>query len=318
MGDIFGLVIVRPFGLIVMAIYNAVNSFGLAIILFALLIKLVLVPLAIKSKRSMMAMSAMNAEMQEVQKKYANNRVKMNEEMQKLYEKHGVNPMSGCLPQFIQLPIMMGLFYVVQQPIKFMMGFGDEAIAALASKVGVDMATAGYYGQIALAEKLNQFVDAAGNFTQEILQVAGNGGTLVPLDFNFFGLNMAQTPSIKQISIIWLIPILSGATAYLSSFVMQKMQGTSNTAQGSMKTMLLIMPLMSVYFGFILPGAVGLYWIFNNIIMMVQEILLSKYFNAKKKKEDELSLAEHEREKELKKQRQREINAENNTKKKGD
>ena len=148
MGDIFGIAIVRPLGLILLGIFKLIGNYGLAVILFALLVKLLCMPLTIKSKKSMLKMSAMNAELQQLQKRYANNRVKLNEEMTKLYEKHGVSPTSGCLPQLIPLFIMMGLYYAVQQPLKFMMGFGDEVISQLANLVGVDMATAGYYGQI--------------------------------------------------------------------------------------------------------------------------------------------------------------------------
>ena len=135
MGEIFGLVIVRPLGLILLAIFNFVGNYGIAVILFALLVKLCCMPLTIKSKKSMLKMTAMNAELQQLQKKYANNRVKLNEEMQKLYDKHGVNPTSGCLPQFIPLIIMMGLYYAVQQPLKFMMGFADDIINQLATLV---------------------------------------------------------------------------------------------------------------------------------------------------------------------------------------
>ena len=143
MGEIFGLAIVRPLGLILLGIFKIVGNYGLAVILFALLVKLVVIPLTIKSKKSMLAMSAMNAELQQLQKKYANNRVKLNEEMQKLYDRHGVNPMSGCLPQFIPLIIMMGLYYAVQQPLKFMMGFGDEVISQLANLVGASTCCVG-------------------------------------------------------------------------------------------------------------------------------------------------------------------------------
>ena len=93
MGEIFGIVIVRPLGLILLAIYKLVGSYGLAVILFALAVKLIILPLTIKSKKSMLKMSALNAELQQLQKRYANNRMKLNEEMQKLYERHGVSPM---------------------------------------------------------------------------------------------------------------------------------------------------------------------------------------------------------------------------------
>ncbi|MDO4271028.1 MAG: YidC/Oxa1 family membrane protein insertase [Eubacteriales bacterium] len=283
MGEAFGLIIVRPLGLILLAIFKTVHSYGLAVILFALLVKLICIPLAIKGKKSMLAMTAMNAELQSLQKKYANNRVKLNDEMQKLYDKHGVNPMSGCLPQFIPLPIMMGLYYAVQQPLKFMMGFADDKIAALAKLVGVDIATAGYYGQITIAEKLGQMTDAAGNFPAAVTSITNGAGELLNIDFSFLGLNLAQTPSISHPGIIWIIPILSGATAFLSSFVMQKMQGTQNSpAAGQMKALTYMMPLMSVYFGFILPGAIGIYWIFNNVFTCLQEVVLTKWLRGKR------------------------------------
>lgn len=300
MGEIFGLAIVRPLGLILLGIFKIVGNYGLAVILFALLVKLVVIPLTIKSKKSMLAMSAMNAELQQLQKKYANNRVKLNEEMQKLYDRHGVNPMSGCLPQFIPLIIMMGLYYAVQQPLKFMMGFGDEVIGQLANLVGVDMATAGYYGQITIAEKLGQIYQEAGGVWPDTVTAIMNGsGELLNINFSFLGLNLAQTPSISDPSIIWIIPILSGVTAYLSSYIMQKMQGTQNSAAaGQMKVLNILMPLMSLYFGFILPGAIGIYWIFNNVFSCVQEIVLTRILRGKqeKKQAEETARIEAERE----------------------
>ncbi len=286
MGELFGIAIVRPFGLILMAIFKAVHSYGLAVILFALAVKLVCIPLAIKGKKSMLAMTALNNELQQLQKKYANNRVKLNEEMQKLYEKHGVSPMSGCLPQFIPFPIMMGLYYAVQQPMKFMMGFTDDVIAQLATAVGMDPATMGFYGQISLAEKLGQLADANGNFPENVMKIAEGAGELVKINFNFLGLDLSQIPSIKNPSILWLIPILSGVTAYLSSFIMRKMQGVQT--QNSMNAMFIMMPLMSVYFGFILPGSIGIYWIFNNVFSCVQEVILTKILRSKREGEQRL------------------------------
>lgn len=323
MGEIFGLVIVRPLGLILLAIFKTVGSYGLAVILFALLVKLICIPLAIKGKKSMLAMTALNAEMQQLQKKYANNRVKLNEETQKLYDKHGVNPMTGCLPQFIPLPIMMGLYYAVQQPLKFMMGFSDDVINQLATLVGVNMETAGYYGQITIAEKLGQlFTDNGSVWPDSVTAITNGAGELLNIDFHFLGLNLAQTPSISHPSIIWIIPILSGVTAFLSSYVMQKMQGTQNSAAaGQMKMMNVIMPLMSLYFAFILPGAIGIYWIFNNLFACVQELTLTRYLRGKQEKKDAEHAAQVEAEKEAKRAAHRAAQQEqsqNAKKKKGD
>lgn len=323
MGEIFGLVIVRPLGLILLAIFKTVGSYGLAVILFALLVKLICIPLAIKGKKSMLAMTALNAEMQQLQKKYANNRVKLNEETQKLYDKHGINPMTGCLPQFIPLPIMMGLYYAVQQPLKFMMGFSDDVINQLGTLVDVNMESAGYYGQITIAEKLGQlFTDNGGVWPDSVTAITNNAGELLNIDFHFLGLNLAQTPSITHPSIIWIIPILSGVTAFLSSYVMQKMQGTQNSAAaGQMKMMNVIMPLMSLYFAFILPGAIGIYWIFNNLFACVQELTLTRYLRGKKEKKDAEESARIEAEKEAKRAAHKAAQQEqsqNAKKKKGD
>ena len=208
--------------------------------------------------------------------------------------------MSGCLPQFIPLIIMMGLYYAVQQPLKFMMGFGDEVISQLANLVGVDMATAGYYGQITIAEKLGQIYQEAGGVWPDTVTAITNGsGELLNIDFSFLGLNLAQTPSISDPSIIWIIPILSGVTAYLSSYIMQKMQGTQNSAAaGQMKVLNILMPLMSLYFGFILPGAIGIYWISNNVFSCVQENVRTRILRGKqeKKQAEETARIETERE----------------------
>ena len=207
---LFGILIVRPFGLLLQWLYSIVQNYGIAVILFALLVKLVCIPLTIKSKKSMLAMSAMNAELQQLQKKYANNRVKLNEEMQKLYEKHGVSPMSGCLPNLIPLPIMMGLYYAVQQPLQYIVGLSRETVIALAQMIGLDQfAGANYTVQIKIAEKLNAFVDGSGHFSDAVTNCLQSGETIFPLDFHFFGLNLADTPSISHPSIIWIIPIQS-------------------------------------------------------------------------------------------------------------
>ncbi len=276
---IFDTLIVRPFGLLLMWIYNMVNNYGAAIIIFATIAKLILLPFSYKSKKSMAKMSTLQEKLNKLQKQYANNRVKLNEEMTKLYEREGVSPMSGCLPSFLPLPIMFGLYYAVQKPLTYMMGFLENGpdIPLLAQAVGVDIAAENAYTvQIIIAERLGEFFDAAGNLMPSIAELSSNiANYLVYIDFNFFGLNLAQQPSFSNPSVLWVIPVLSGLTAFLSSFLTQKMQGMQ--VQGSMKTMLYLMPLMSVYFGFILPASVGIYWITNNVLMVVQEFCLSKF-----------------------------------------
>ena len=285
---IFDTLIVRPFGLLLMWIYSIVNTYGLAIIIFATIAKLILLPFSYKSKKSMAQMSRVQEKVNKLQKQYANNRVKLNEEITKLYEREGISPMSGCLPSFLPLPIMFGLYYAVQKPLTYMMGFLEKPgtdIALLANAVGItDLASQNAYTvQITIAERLGEFFDASGKLMPEIANLSSNiANYLVYIDFDFFGLNLAQQPSFTNPSVLWVIPILSGLTAFLSSFLTQKMQGSQ--LQGSMKIMLYVMPLMSVYFGFILPASVGIYWITNNVLMVVQEFCLGKFIKYREKK----------------------------------
>ncbi len=285
---IFDTLIVRPFGLLLMWIYSIVNNYGLAIIIFATIAKLILLPFSYKSKKSMAQMSRVQEKVNKLQKQYANNRVKLNEEITKLYEREGISPMSGCLPSFLPLPIMFGLYYAVQKPLTYMMGFLEKPgtdIALLANAVGItDLASQNAYTvQITIAERLGEFFDASGKLMPEIANLSSHPADFPSsIDFPSFGLNLAQQPSFTNPSVLWVIPILSGLTAFLSSFLTQKMQGSQ--LQGSMKIMLYVMPLMSVYFGFILPASVGIYWITNNVLMVVQEFCLGKFIKYREKK----------------------------------
>lgn len=281
MGDIFGIIIVRPLGMLLNLIYSGVQSYGLAIILFALLVKLVILPVSYHGKKNMMRMSSLQGKMQQIQKKYANNKMKMNEEISKLYEKEGVSPMSGCLPTFIPLIVMMGLYYAVVKPMNFMMGLSGglpadvgEDINLLADKVGIEITSQNAYTiQTQIAQACNQFFHG-GKLDPEIAGLSDGIATLLqPMNFNFFGLDLSVKPTLS-LSILVLIPLLSGLSAFLSSWLIQKMQ--KNQVQGSMKMMIYLMPLMSVYFAFQFPAAIGVYWIFNNIFTCIQEIVMTK------------------------------------------
>lgn len=298
MGDLFGIVIVRPFGIALMYIYQLVQSYGLAVILFAVMTTLLLLPLGYHSKKGMRKMTAVQGKMQELQKKYANNKAKLNEEVMKLYEKENISPMGGCLPTFIQLPIMMGLYYAVQKPLTFMMGISDESIAKLGELVGInvaEVAASSVTYQLDIAQALNQFLDSTGQFTQQITSISSDiAQYLIPVNFNFLGLDLSMKPEFTNPSILWIIPILSGLTAFLSSWISQKMQGT--TVQGTMKTMLYTMPLMSVYFGFIFPASIGIYWVARNVLMILQEFTLTKVLNWRHPIESDIQKAEREKE----------------------
>lgn len=272
MRSIFNIISI-PFGYVMAFIFGLVGNYGLSIILFTLLAKLVTLPLSIKTKRSMMDMQRVQPKLQALQKKYANDKPKLNEEMQKLYEAEGVSPMAGCGSSLLALPVMLGLYYVISQPLSYVMHLTTDEIASVAQKLGVTMSNA-YTGQIGLVQTIFERWDIASALNSK----------LIPMNYNFMGLNLAATPSFSHPSWLWLIPILSGLTAYLLTWVQKKLTPNAMGAQagaGSNLMLGVMMPLMSLYFGFILPAGLVIYWVANNVFTAAQEYLLTKYFQQK-------------------------------------
>lgn len=310
MGNIFGIIIVRPLGLILMALYSFIQNYGWSVIAFTILIKLILLPFMYHQKKNMRMMSKVQAEAQIIQQRYAKNREKAQEEVAKLYERENVNPMSGCLLSFITLPIMMALYYAVREPMTYMMGLGDETIAKVASALGTTFDPKAVNGQIELAKMVHENWDKVASFESQ---------GLVNIDFNFFGIDLSAVPQWNVLNLLWLIPVLSGVTALLSSLVMQKMQkkqnpnsnnGMSDQMQTQMNTMMLLMPLMSIWIAFSLPASMGLYWIVNNIFTLLQEFLLTgivikAYAKEEAKADIEREKIEQKRQKEIDERRER-------------
>ena len=299
-----GYIICIPFAWLVRLLYSLTGSYGMAIILFTVVLKLILLPFQLKSKKSMMRMNRMNGKIQEIQKKYANNQVKMQEEMQKLYQEEGVSPMSGCLWSFLPLPILLALYSIMRQPITHLMMLSNDVVQELVAKItamGVDMSGIVMmkngaavvkdgvtqlqpYGQINLVKAVTEHYPEA---------AAGIDGW-IDLDFNFIGLDLAATPSsvLKTVSFQWaiigliLIPILAGLFQLLMSIYTMKSQSQDGAAAGSMKGMMYMMPLMSVYIGFIMPAALGIYWIAQSVFSLIQEVIMTKFFNKKLEEEE--------------------------------
>lgn len=293
MGDFFGIIIVRPLGLILMAIFSLVQNYGIALILFTLLVKLILLPFMYKQKKGMKKMSMVQAESAVIQKRYANNKEKANEEISKLYEREGVNPTGSCLISFITLPVMMALYYAVRKPMTYMMGLSTDTITQVAEKLGETYDSSSISQQIQLAKTVNDNWDKVSSFVSD---------GLVRIDFNFFGIDLSAIPKFTELNVLWLIPILSGLTALLSSVVMQKMQkkqnpnAQTNTQMNStMNTMLYIMPLFSVWIAFTLPASMGLYWTVNNIFTLAQELVLTWYIVTFDKADDDEITKERKR-----------------------
>lgn len=318
--------IMTALGWILTLLYSIVSNYGLAIILFTILIKLILFPIDIKQKRSMAKTQKIQPLLNEVQKKYANDKEKLNQETMKLYQKYGISPMSGCLPMLIQLPIIFALFYVVKKPIIYMLGvdFNEtwriataynewflsikdnpdifNKIPEVLQKAGELTVTGnntfGFY-EIQVAEVLAKYPEILNN--PLITQHWTEG--LNVIHFNFLGMNLAQEPSFSAIigllsgkvpefgtMMLWLIPAASGASAFLSSRIMnpqpkvdknvilaENEKPQEKAGSGAMSSMTKIMPIFSVVFAFTLPAGVGLYWTISNIIQIAQHFIVKNH-----------------------------------------
>lgn len=279
----FTALIVEPFGWLLKICYNLVGNYGVAIIIFTLLSKLVILPFQMKSKKSMMEMQKLQPKLRELEKKYKDDKERYALETQKLYKKEGVSMFGGCLPMLITLPIMIGLYSVVRQPLTYIFDITPEQIQALADAFRAAGAkitsTSGYMLQIDVSSLLSKYPDIVASITPN----------LTDLDFNFLGIDLSLIPNFKYITILWIIPVLSGLTAWLSNILIRRSQGTQLTEQAAATNgmMNIMMPLMSVWIAFMVPTSLGLYWIISNVLTAVQEPILTAYYKNKAKKAGE-------------------------------
>lgn len=300
-----GYYICVPFAWLVRLFYNLTNSYGVALILFTLVIKLIMLPFQMKSKKSMMRMSRVSGQMQELQKRYAKNQAKLQEEMQKLYEEEGVNPMSGCLWSLIPFPILIALYSIIRQPIThFMMLSKDvlQTVVKSAADAGVNLTNIVMMDKATGTPVLKDGLYQLASYGQiNLVKAVQEMGLSTPegwfdMNYNFLGLDLTATPweYVKNFTFTWavigviLIPILAGLSQFVFSKLTMKTQPQADAAGGaSMKSMMYMMPLMSVYIAFIMPAALGVYWIAQSVFSLIQEAILNKTFSAKLSEEEE-------------------------------
>lgn len=278
-----------PLGWIMWAFYHLTNNYGLSLLLFTIFTRVVLVPFAIKQQKSSLKMTMLKPQMTELQNKYKNNKEKLNEEMMKLYQKEGYNPMSGCLPLLIQMPILFGLIDVIYRPLRHIVRLSAEVITI---GEGIAQQTLGLTGAKGL-NTLQLAVIKGVQQTPELYSAMGPDAiaAIQSLKLNFWGMDLTTVPSVgmfREIFSAWnpviLIPILSGLSALAMSIVTMRTSAASmdNAAgAGSMKGMMLMMPVFSTVIAFSVPAGVGLYWFYSNIIAMAQSLLLNKFYNPK-------------------------------------
>ena len=278
-------IILTPFAWLLMLFYDFSQNYGIALILFALVIKLVLFPFNLKGKKSMIQMNLLSSKMQQLQKQYGKDRERYNLEIQKLYEKEKVNPMSGCLWSFIPIIFLMVLYGIIREPLTYLMNVPADMINTVAEITGV--ANSGTYPQIAM---LKAIADPA--MLEQVKAALGEsaGAGLFSMNVEFLGINLANIPQLNFWSNgmnwgsvgLFLLPLVSVGTSLLSMYVSMKTNqmnrgGEQNEQMAKTnRTMMIFMPIMSLWIGFTVPAGLSIYWIAQYIFSIFQELICGR------------------------------------------
>ena len=322
-----------PFGYLLEWLYQFANNYGLALILFSLIIKLILLPMSIKSKKSMLKMSRLSPIVKAMEVKYGDDKQKYQQAVQQLYKEEGVSMGGGCLWSFIPLLILLPLYYVIREPLTYMLHNSRSVSAAIVAFVrasGEDLGANSYYAQLAAAGKLGAYIEPL-----RALAVTANAN-LSAIDFSFLGLDLAAIPTFKIWTVakegwsqigLFLLPIISGGFQMLSMLISQKMSGqVATNADGERDeeaakqqaktntTMMLMMPLMSLWIGYSMPAALSIYWIAQAVFGTVQDYFLTVHYRKVYDAEDAArqERAALKRAEEMEKERQRQLRREQN------
>ena len=313
----FGDLIRVPFGWLLGFLYDLTSNYGVAMILFALIVQGVLTPINAKSKKSMMKMSRLQPQIQEIQRKYANDQQKQNEAMQQLQKEEGASMgMGGCLWSFVPLFILFPLFTVIREPITYILGESAEVAAQIIEVVKTASPelftggrTGGYYDQVIAASAI---ADHASAIAAAIPGISAE--TLAGINFNFIGINLGAIPDFKfwaWDAFSWanigafLIPLVSAGSQVLQMWISQKsndsvitnekgvqdkeMAANSQSAQ-STKAMMWMMPLMSLWIGFTVSAGLSLYWFIGGVFRMVTDPIMTKHYRKVYDEEDAIKL----------------------------
>ena len=322
-----------PFGYLLDWLDRFANNYGVSLILFSLIVKLVLLPMSIKSKKSMLKMSRLAPMAKALEAKYGDDKQKYQLALQQMYKDEGVSMGGGCLWSFIPLLIMLPLYYVIREPITYMMHNSRSIAAGVVAYIqasGVELGANTYYAQLSAAGHLGEFLEELKALP--LFEAA----KLRAIDFSFVGIDLAAIPTFKfwtwenptwaQIG-LFLIPLLSGGFQMLSMFISQKMnnkvatnadgeQDTEATkaANQTNTTMMLMMPLMSLWIGYSMPAAISIYWIAQAVFGAIQDYFLTIHFRKVYDAEDaeRQQRAQQKRLEEAEKERQRALRREQN------
>ena len=307
-------IVTVPFGWLLGYLYELTSNYGVAMIIFAIIVQLVLMPINAKSKKSMMKMSRMQPRIQEIQRKYANDQQKQNEAIQQLQKEEGASMgFGGCIWSLVPMLILFPLFTVIRQPITYILGESAEVatqiIAIIKEQAPTLFSNNAYYDQVIAAGAISTY---AADIAAAIPGISAE--TLAGINFDFLGINLGAIPDWK----FWawdaynwanigafLIPLVSTGSQYLQMLISQKtnesvitnekgvqdkeMAENSQTAQQT-KSMMLMMPLMTLWIGFTVSAGLSVYWFIGGLVRMISDPIMTKHYRKIYDEEDAIRL----------------------------
>ena len=287
--------IYQGLGYVIRFCYKTIGfeSYALALLWFALFVKLLLLPFGIKQQKNQIKGAKLRPKLYAIEKKYAGrtDQVTMRKKQQEIMEmqqREGYSPLSGCLPMLIQLPLILILYRIIQRPLSYICMMGEDAVKSLAAAVGVENVS----NEIQILSKVMHSEGGVASFSEF------NSVDIIP-NFDLFGIiDLSAEPYFWSWALV--IPVIVFASQFftmkLSRWLnpMMAAQNQSRESQTSMKIMDLLMPLMTLFLAFNLPSALGLYWFFQAILGVIQMLLLAKLMPMPTFTEEELKAAERE------------------------
>ena len=261
------------FGAVVRLIYNLVGqNYGLSIVIFAILTKVVLFPLNLKQARTMENMKKISPMEQEIRKKYKGNNEKIGMELQKLYSENKINPLAGCLPALIQIPIVLAMFYIVKQPLTYIKQIPNEQIVEYVKEiVGEDK-------EVTKAQIRNNEIRIAND--KDLIEMDFMGVHFGDIPANSVNKNIKKADRPSYFTLI--VPVLSLVFSFVQSKITMKKNNLTQEQIEQQKTMNLMLPFLSAYISYIMPLALGIYWLIGNICSLISQLLIDKIVKDKK------------------------------------
>jgi len=308
------------FGYLLNWLYNFFNNYGVAIIIFSIVLRIILIPITIKQQQSLKKSAKLQKEMADIQKKYKNNPEKLNQETIELYKREKMSPFSGCLSSILQLIIILSVFFLVSQPLTYMPRMSKEEQTQLVEKFTTEMTESGYgqnnsYKQIALLDYIEtRYQDLSNQLAQENvenreeLEAQREEYNKLRLNMEFLGLDLSKVPtqSLNDWK-VYIIPGLYVITSVISikittmtqnkkkkkDIIVQNAEGKEEEPdpmeqmQAMNKSMMYMMPIMSVMIAVIAPLGLALYWLISNVLMIIERLIINKIMEVKESKQEE-------------------------------